>query len=72
MADSFFASEPSCVKYVHTSVERTLTKTTMNWGPPERWSNRIKRTTGANWQQVVMDQMMWKELGDAYIQQWLL
>jgi len=39
--------------------------------PPERWINSIKRKAGTNWQKVAMDRTKWKELGEAYIQQWI-
>ena len=57
------------------------TKTIMDWRPPttrptgrppERWTNGIKRVAGNNWQQTATDRMKWKELGEAYIQQWIL
>jgi hypothetical protein len=57
------------------------TKAIMNWRPPttrpmgrppERWTNGIKRAAGSNWQQVAMDRSKWKELGEAYIQQWII
>jgi len=56
------------------------TKTIMQWRPPtkrpmgrppERWTNDIKRTAGANWQQVAMDRDEWRSKGEAYIQQWI-
>ena len=38
--------------------------------PPERWTNDIKRIAGIKWQQKAMDREEWKNLGEAYIQQW--
>ena len=57
------------------------TKTIMDWRPPitrpmgrppQRWTNNIKRAAGSNWQQVAMDRSTWKEIGEAYIQQWIV
>ena len=39
--------------------------------PPQRWTDDIKRTAGAKWQQSAMDQEGWRKLGEAYIQQWI-
>ena len=56
------------------------TKTIMNWKPPttrprgrppERWTNGITKITVTNWQQMAMDRSKWKEIGEAYIQQWI-
>lgn len=40
--------------------------------PPERWTNSIKRLAGQSWQQSAMDREKWKELGEAYVQQWII
>ena len=66
--------------HIARMTDERWTKTIMNWRPPttrpmgrppERWTNSIKRTVGMNWQQVAMDRTNWKELGEAYIQQWI-
>ena len=66
--------------HIARMTDERWTKTIMNWRPPttrpvgkppERWTNSIKRTAGKNWQQVAIDRSRWKELGEAYIQQWI-
>ena len=66
--------------HIARMVDERWTKTIMNWRPPkkrpmgrppERWANTIKRMAGTNWQQVARDRQKWKEIGEAYIQQWI-
>ena len=67
-------------EHISRMVDERWTKTIMNWRPPtkrpmgrppERWANTIKRMAGTNWQQVARDRQKWKEIGEAYIQQWI-
>ena len=39
--------------------------------PPTRWSDDLKRFRG-NWIQVAQDREEWKDLREAYVQQWTL
>lgn len=66
--------------HIARRTDERWTKKIMNWRPPitrpvgrppERWRNGIKRIAGTNWQQVAMDRSKWKEIGEAYIQQWI-
>ena len=44
--------------------------TTRNRGrPPTRWTDDIKRCAG-NWLSVAQDRRRWREIGEAYVQQW--
>jgi hypothetical protein len=38
--------------------------------PQARWSNDLRRTAGRSWMRVAEDRARWRELGEAYIQQW--
>ena len=66
--------------HIARMTDERWTKIIMNWRPPttrpmgrppERWTNNIKRAAGTNWQQVAMDRLKWREIGEAYIQQWI-
>jgi hypothetical protein len=66
--------------HIARRTDERWTKKIMNWRPPktrprgrppERWSDGIKKMAGTNWQQVAMDRSKWKEIGEAYIQQWI-
>jgi hypothetical protein len=38
--------------------------------PQARWSDDLRRTAGTSWMQVAMDRARWREIGEAYVQQW--
>lgn len=66
--------------HIARRTDERWTKKIMNWRPykrraigrpPERWTNGIKNIAGTNWQQMAMDRTKWKEVGEAYIQQWI-
>ena len=39
--------------------------------PNVRWVDEIKRFSGATWMRISADRDMWKEKGEAFIQQWI-
>ena len=66
--------------HIARTTDERWTKNIMSWRPPrtrpmgrppDRWTNSITRMAGTNWQQVAMDRTKWKELGEAYVQQWI-
>jgi hypothetical protein len=38
--------------------------------PQAGWSDDLRRTAGRSWMRVVEDQELWREVGEAYVQQW--
>jgi hypothetical protein len=43
----------------------------VNVGRPQaRWSVDLRRTAGRSWMRVVEDRKTWREIGEAYVQQW--
>jgi hypothetical protein len=36
----------------------------------KRWSYDLRKTTGKSWMRVAEDRAKWREVEDAYIQQW--
>jgi hypothetical protein len=35
-----------------------------------KWSDDLRKTSGRSWTRVAEDRAKWRELGEAYIQQW--
>jgi hypothetical protein len=35
-----------------------------------RWSDDLRRTAARSWMRVVEDRARWREIGEAYVQQW--
>ena len=40
--------------------------------PPARWTDDLKRVAGSGWIRRAEDRVWWRELGKAYIQQWMI
>jgi hypothetical protein len=38
--------------------------------PQARWSDDLRRTAGRSWMRVAKDPARWREIGEAYVQQW--
>jgi hypothetical protein len=38
--------------------------------PQARWSDDLRRTAGRSWMQVAENGAKWREVGEAYVQQW--
>jgi hypothetical protein len=38
--------------------------------PQARWSDDLCRTAGRSWMRVAEDQARWRDIGEAYVQQW--
>jgi hypothetical protein len=38
--------------------------------PQARWSDNLRRTAGRSWMRVAEDRATWREIGEAYVQQW--
>jgi hypothetical protein len=38
--------------------------------PQARWSDDLRRTAGRSWMRVAEDRARWREIGEAYVQQW--
>jgi hypothetical protein len=38
--------------------------------PQARWSDDLRRTAGRSWMRVAEDRAKWREVGEAYVQQW--
>jgi hypothetical protein len=38
--------------------------------PQARWSDDLRRTAGRSWMRVAEHQAWWREIGEAYVQQW--
>jgi hypothetical protein len=38
--------------------------------PQARWSDDLRRTAARSWIRVAEDRARWREIGEAYIQQW--
>jgi hypothetical protein len=38
--------------------------------PQARWSDDLRRTAGRSWMRVAEDRARWRDIGDAYVQQW--
>jgi hypothetical protein len=38
--------------------------------PRARWSDRLRRTAGGSWVRVAEDRARWRNIGEAYVQQW--
>jgi hypothetical protein len=38
--------------------------------PQARWSDYLRRTAGRSWMRIAEDQARWREVGEAYVQQW--
>ena len=39
--------------------------------PPGRWQDEIRKHAGATWMRDAADRLLWKNLGEAFIQQWI-
>ena len=37
---------------------------------PARWPDDLKRVAGSDWMAKTGDQVLWRTLGEAYVQQW--
>ena len=40
--------------------------------PPARWTDDLKRMAGSGWIRRAEDRVWWRELGKAYVQQWII
>jgi hypothetical protein len=40
--------------------------------PQARWSDDLRRTAGGSWMRVAEDRARWREIGEAYVQQWTI
>jgi hypothetical protein len=40
--------------------------------PQARWSDNLRRTAGRSWMRVAEDRARWREIREAYVQQWTL
>jgi hypothetical protein len=38
--------------------------------PQARWYNDLRRTAGRSWMRVAEDRARWRNIGEAYVQQW--
>ena len=38
--------------------------------PPARWTDDLKKVTGSDWMTKTGDRVLWRTLGEAYVQQW--
>jgi hypothetical protein len=38
--------------------------------PKERWSEELRRTAGKRWKWKAKDRDKWREMGEAFVQQW--
>jgi hypothetical protein len=38
--------------------------------PQARWSDDLRRTAGRSWMRVAEDRARWRDIGEAYVQQW--
>ncbi|XP_072931484.1 uncharacterized protein [Epargyreus clarus] len=38
--------------------------------PPTKWTDDLKKTAGNRWLQRARDRLEWRQLGEAYVQQW--
>jgi hypothetical protein len=38
--------------------------------PQARWSDDLHRTAGRSWMRVAKDRARWRDIGEAYVQQW--
>jgi hypothetical protein len=38
--------------------------------PEARWSDDLRRTASRSWIRVAEDRARWREIGEAYVQQW--
>jgi hypothetical protein len=38
--------------------------------PQARWSDELRRTAGRSWMRVAEDRARWREIEEAYVQQW--
>ena len=38
--------------------------------PPARWTDDLKRVSGSDWMAKTGDRVLWRTLGEAYVQQW--
>jgi hypothetical protein len=38
--------------------------------PQARWSDDLRRMAGRSWMRVAEDQARWRDIGEAYVQQW--
>jgi hypothetical protein len=38
--------------------------------PQARWSDDLCRTAGRSWMRVAEDRARWRDVGEAYVQQW--
>ncbi|KAL4703923.1 hypothetical protein ACJJTC_002098 [Scirpophaga incertulas] len=38
--------------------------------PPARWTDDLKKVAGGNWMRKAEDRVLWRKLGEAYVQQW--
>jgi len=39
--------------------------------PDTRWKEEIEKFAGVAWQRLTQDRQSWKELGKAFVQQWI-
>jgi hypothetical protein len=40
--------------------------------PQARWSDDLRRTAGRSWMLVAENRARWREIGEAYVQQWIV
>jgi hypothetical protein len=40
--------------------------------PQGRWSDDLRKTAGRSWMRVAEDRARWREIGEAYFQQWIV
>ncbi|CAG9118773.1 unnamed protein product [Plutella xylostella] len=40
--------------------------------PPARWTDDLRRVAGSGWMRKAEDRVLWRSLGEAYVQQWMI
>ncbi|CAG9116424.1 unnamed protein product [Plutella xylostella] len=40
--------------------------------PPFRWTDDLRRVAGSGWMRKAEDRVLWRSLGEAYVQQWMI
>ncbi|CAG9135040.1 unnamed protein product [Plutella xylostella] len=40
--------------------------------PPARWTDDLRRVAGSGWMRKAEDQVLWRSLGESYVQQWMI
>ncbi|KAG7296310.1 hypothetical protein JYU34_021440 [Plutella xylostella] len=40
--------------------------------PPARWTDDLRRVAGRGWMRKAEDRVLWRSLGEAYVQQWMI